>query len=155
MLWLSGCMAILAAAQHNVLGAVIGCAAAGAAAIELHGCTLMRHGASRGLDWLIRSQFLLLIVIVVYAGLRIALFDAAQIEQQITPDIDSWITQLGFTRQEFIENARVMNRIVFTLVGVVSLIYQGAMARLYARRRPVVEQVLGGPETDEHTEDSA
>lgn len=142
VLWLSGLFAIFAAAGHDGIGAAAGCAAAGAGAIELHGCGLLRQEESRGVDWLIRGQLLLLATILIYAAMRLTHFDAESLRQRITPEIDDRISQVGMTRDQFLDACRTLYQIFYGLVGFVALVYQGTMARYYARRRAMIQQAL-------------
>ncbi len=142
VLWLSGCFALLSATGHDVVGAAAGCAAAGAGAVEVHGATLIRQGAARGLDWVIRGQLLLLASILIYSALRLLSFDPGLITSHITPDIQQKISQLGLTHEQFIAATRTLYMVIYAVVGFVSLIYQGGMIRYYVNRRSAVEQAL-------------
>lgn len=144
VLWLSGLCAVFAAAGHEVIGAIAGCAAAGAGAVELHGSTLLRQEDPRGVDWLIRGQLLLLAVILIYAAARLNLVDASveTLRERITPDMDEKLAQLGATREQVLQSYRTLHQLFYSLVGFVALIYQGAMARYYARRRATIHQAL-------------
>lgn len=142
VLWLSGLGAFFAAAGHDVIGAVAGCAAAGAGAIELHGSTLLRQEEPRGVDWLIRGQLLLLAIILIYAAACLTHFDVETLRERITPEIDDKISQVGMTRDQFLEACRTLHQLFYSLVGFIALVYQGAMARYYARRRATIQQAL-------------
>jgi hypothetical protein len=142
VLWLSGCFALLSGAGHDIVGAIAGCAAAGAGAIEVHGSTLLRQGETRGLDWVIRAQLVLLASILIYAGARLVSFHPTLISSHITPDVQDKITDLGITREQFIAATRTLYMVVYAVVGFVSLIYQGGMVRYYVNRRTAIEQAL-------------
>ena len=145
VLWLSGTFALFAAMGHEVVGAVAGCAAAGAGAMELHGVTVVRAGESRGLDWMIRAQLLLLATILLYAATRLMTWNPELITERITPDIEDRIAQFQMTREQFLEATKTLYQLVYAVVGFVGLIYQGGMARYYMRRRAIIRQAL-----DEH-----
>ena len=142
VLWLSGLFALFAAAGHDAIGAAAGCAAAGAGAIELHGCGLLRREELRGVDWLIRGQLLLLAAILIYTALRLTHFDVESLRERITPEIDDKISQVGMTRDQFLDACRTLYQIFYALVGFIALLYQGTMARYYARRRLTIQQAL-------------
>lgn len=142
VLWLSGCFALLSAGAHDGIGAAAGCAAAGAGAMEVHGATLLTQGFSRGVDWLIRAQLILLATILIYVALRITQFDPQMISSRITPEIEERIREVAMTREQFLELCRLLSYIVYTIVGFVSLLYQGGMARYYAKRRGPIEAAL-------------
>lgn len=142
VLWLSGLFALFAAAGHDAIGAAAGCAAAGAGAIELHGSGLLRREESRGVDWLIRGQLLLLAAILIYAALRLTYFDVEALRERITPEVDARLNQLGVTHERFLEFYRTFFQIFYALTGFVALLYQGTMARYYAKRRLTIQQAL-------------
>jgi hypothetical protein len=142
ILWLSACFAIFAAAGHAGIPAIAGVAAAGAGAIELHGSTLLRQGFARGVDWLIRGQFVLLAVILFYSAYRIWSFDPQVLREQITPDIQRLLEQFGLNEDQFIEQSKVATLLIATATGFGSLIYQSLMVRYYASRRHMIEQAL-------------
>src|SRR5690606_6677631 len=68
---LASVFALMAAANRDVVGAVAGCIAAGAGAMEIHGGLRLRAFDLRGMDWLVRSQMLLLVTILSYLGLQL------------------------------------------------------------------------------------
>ena len=142
VLWLSGLCALFAAAGHNALGAVAGCAAAGAGAIELHGSTLLTKEESRGVDWLIRGQLLLLVVILGYSAFCLTHFDRESWRMRLTPEIDELLSQKNLTLEQCLDALQLMYQLFYALVGFVALLYQGAMARYYARRRATILQAL-------------
>ncbi|PTY07556.1 hypothetical protein DB347_04785 [Opitutaceae bacterium EW11] len=142
VLWLSGCFALLSAGAHDATGAIAGCAAAGAGAMEVHGATLLVHGSQRGVDWLVRAQLVLLATILIYVAFRITQFDPQMIESRITPEIEQRIRDVPLTREQFVEMCRILSYVVYSVVGFVSLIYQGGMARYYAKRRQTIELAL-------------
>jgi len=142
VLWLSGLCALFAAAGHDVLGAVAGCAAAGAGAIELHGSTLLAQEESRGVDWLIRGQLLLLAVILGYAAIRLTHFDREAWRLRLPPELNDALSEKGLTQEQFLDSFQVLYQLFYALVGFIALLYQGAMARYYARRRATILQAL-------------
>jgi hypothetical protein len=144
LLIVAGLFALLSAAGRDVLGAAVGCLAAGAGALELHGVSLLRQGAARGMAWLVRAQLGLLALMLGYAGLRLALFDPELVRKQLelAPQLREPITQAGLTEDEFIAFTARVHGIIFTVVIGITLLYQGGLARYYHRRRPLVAQAL-------------
>ncbi len=142
VLWTSGAFALISAAGHFSLGALTGLAAAGTGAIEVHGATLLARTDSRGLNWAIRAQLLLLLTILFYCIARLMTFDPVFIRSQLTPDIQAYIAQSGMTTDQFIILMRQFWLVAYIVVAVVSVIYQGGLAVYYARRRQAINQAL-------------
>lgn len=140
VLWSSGVFALLSAAGHSGLGAVIGLAAAGTGAIEVHGATMLAHTDVRGINWTIRAQLLLLLTILFYCGACILNFDPGLFRDQ--PQFKAFLTQNGLTAAQGIELLRDAWVIGYIIVAVVSVIYQGGMAIYYARNRRVIMQAM-------------
>jgi hypothetical protein len=132
--------AVLNAAAQQGLGAIVGCLVAGAGALELHGAGLLRAGALRGVDWLVRSQLLLLATMLIFSAIRIASPDLSRLDQvPFTPEMLETLDQMNLTKEQF---ARGVNTVVYLIVGLVTLIYQGAMAFYYHRRRAAIATAL-------------
>ena len=148
LLFLAGGCALLSAAAHEGFGALIGCIVAGLGALELHGVMLLRRGETRGIDWLIRSQLLLLATILVYAAVKVNSFDEAFWNARITPDVLGQLEQMNATRDQFLTMLRFLYVGMYTLVGIVSIFYQGGMVFYYHRSRPAIAQALADGEQD-------
>src|SRR4051812_34081115 len=71
--------AVLEASRGLALTAIAGLFAAGAGAMEMHGAGLLRHGHKQGMIWLIRAELLLLAVIWIYCGVRLAQPDLSEL----------------------------------------------------------------------------
>jgi hypothetical protein len=136
----AGSLAILHAAAHQPSGALIGVLVAGAGALELHGAGLLRSGDSRGMDWLVRSQLLLLATMLIYAATQL-LRPGSEILEELrrSPEVRAVLEQSQIPQLQF---AQFVNGLVYITVGVVTLIYQGWMALYYHRRRGVVATAL-------------
>lgn len=142
VLWLAGCGAFFCAARHEVAGAIAGIAAAGAGGIELHGATLLSSGESRGVNWLVRAQLLLLATVLIYSAMSLNSFDPELVRKWITPDLQKNIQDIGLTEDQYIDALKVLYQALYVIVGCVTLFYQSAMARFYSRRRPAIELAL-------------
>ena len=139
---IAGVFALLAAAGHDVSGAVIGVIVAGAGASELHGVSLLHAGEPRGMRWLIGSQLYLLTAILGYVMWRLGSPDPRMVDAMraaLTSDQRQLLQQSGVTETEFLQMAM---RLVYFCVGVATLIYQGGMVIYYSRRRAAVVQAL-------------
>lgn len=140
VLWSSGVFALLSATGHSALGAIIGLAAAGTGAIEVHGASMLAQTDARGINWAIRAQLLLLLTILFYCGACIVNFDPALIRDQ--PRFKVFLTQNGLSADQGIELMRDAWVIGYIIVAVVSVIYQGGLAIYYARNRRIIVQAM-------------
>jgi len=136
----AGTLAVLHAAAHQGTDALVGCLVAGAGALELHGAGLLRNGERRGLNWLVRSQLLLLATLLIYASLQLAHPNLADLQKTIvTPDLLQALKEVNVAPDHF---ALLVNSTTYVTLGLVSLIYQGGMAVYYYRRRNSVSLAL-------------
>ena len=136
----AGSLAILHAAAYEATGAIIGCLVAGAGALELHGAGLLRAGDSRGMNWLVRSQLVLLAVMLIYAAMKLMTPpEVIMREIRFTEELTQAIEQSGLTKLQF---ARFFQLVAYPTIGLVTLLYQGAMAIYYHRRRAAVSLAL-------------
>ena len=133
---------LLSALLGDWFGAVVGALVAGAGAVELHGGQLLRLGQSRGMNWLVRSQLLLGNTILLYCAIRLLSTSVASLDAQMTPDIRSALSQSGMGVKDIEVLAVKLYRLVYTIVAVVTLLYQGGMALYYHRRRKIVTEGL-------------
>ncbi|MBI5770221.1 MAG: hypothetical protein HZA93_20765 [Verrucomicrobia bacterium] len=139
---LAGFFALASASAHDVPGALVGLAIAGAGAMELHGASRLSHGAADGMRWLIASQLGVMAVILGYAGWRLGHPDPLLLEAfkaGLKDEQRQQLKEVGLTEAEFV---RVGSRMVYCCVGLATLLYQSGMAIYYARRRRAVEQAI-------------
>jgi hypothetical protein len=136
---LAGAFALLAAAGGEKAYAAVGLAAAGAGAVELHGVTLLRHGESRGLRWLLTSQLLLLAAVWAYCALRLGHFSPPPLPEQLRETVEETARQLGMAPADYL---RLVHRITHGLVAVLATAYQGGICWYYWRRREPIRQAL-------------
>jgi hypothetical protein len=142
VLMIASIFAFMAAVMGDAVGAIIGLGVAGTGAIELHGCHQLRDGEPRGMRWLIMSQFGLMTIILIYCGLRLANFHPDMIDQAITPEMRSTFLELDYTDKKLHALVRNIYYLTYSFVGIVTIIYQGAMARYYLKRRDAVAQAM-------------
>ena len=79
-------------------------------------------------------------VILVYCVLRLINFEPELIEQTITPQMREIFTEAGYTTEMIKSLIQKIYYLTYSLVGVVTIIYQGMMARHYHQSRPAIEQ---------------
>lgn len=139
---IAGFFALASASAHDVPGALVGLAIAGAGAMELHGASRLNHGSADGMGWLIASQLGIMTVILGYVGWRFGNPDPLLLEAFKTglqAEQREQLRQVGMSEAEFI---RIGSRMVYGCVGLATILYQSAMAFYYARRRQAVEQAI-------------
>jgi hypothetical protein len=139
VLTIAGLFALISALVHDQPGTAIGLAVAGAGAIELHGVTLLRHGAEKGMLWLVGSQLLLLVVILGYVGLRLSHVDVTMMRPLLSDAQQQVIVQSGLSVDSFL---RLVYKGTYVLVGVLTVLYQGGLTIYYQRRRTAVAAAL-------------
>lgn len=143
VLAVSGLLTLAVASTGDYVGAVIGLLVAASGAIELHGAGLLRAGESRGMRWLIASQPYLAVIVLAYCGLRLMDYDPTAIRQVMNEERRAQIAALGYDEASF---ERVYYVSMYAILGVSTLIYQGAMTVYYGRRRRAVAAALGEEE---------
>jgi hypothetical protein len=149
VLVLGGVFALMAAGNGQAPFAVVGLLAAGAGAIELHGVGLLRRNVPAGMQWVIASQPLLLLVIFGYCALRLTHFEMPPIPDSLREAATANAQALEMTLDEYF---RLMNRVSAGLVALIATGYQGWMAYYYWTRRRAVAQALETVEFETETE---
>jgi hypothetical protein len=137
----AGTLAVLHAMANDGKGALVGILVAGAGALELHGAGLLRAGYAQGMSWLVRSQLLLLATMLLFAATQLM-----RPPQEVLNELrrSSYFVAL-FDQSPLplqLQSAQLINALSFSTVGFVTLIYQGAMAAFYHRRRKSVALAL-------------
>jgi hypothetical protein len=140
VLALPGLFALLSAGVGDTFGALVGLLVAAAGAVELHGADLLRAGEPRGQGWLIISQLYLMAVIVGFCAWQLTHVDLTLWRMAVTPEVRASLVQLGMTEDEFLA---ATYRIGYRLIAFITIVYQGALAFYYLRRRDAVYRALG------------
>ena len=141
VLVVAGIFALISARLGDYLGAVVGLLVAGAGAIELHGASLLKHRQPRGMDWLVRSQLILLITVLAYCALRLLHPDLAPLRATVNEDVKAQLEVLGWSVDQFLGT---VYRLTYLAVSLATFAYQGGMAVYYWRRRATVVRALTG-----------
>jgi hypothetical protein len=139
VLLIAGLLALVAASAGDYTGAITGLLIAGAGAVELHGESLIRHGYSRGMNWLVGSQIYLMLVVFVYCAVRLVHVAIPSIPDNLMPVLELNAQQWKMTVPEFL---LTFYRLSIGLLAFLTFFYQGGMAIYYFRRRSVVAQAL-------------
>jgi membrane-bound ClpP family serine protease len=147
VLFISGGCALLAAALHNVTGAVTGVVIAAAGAMELYGAGLLRNFEKNGMRWLVGSQLFLLTCILFYANYRLNHFSIADTKaffKSVEPpealaEVRRSLKNAGVSADDAL---REFNGFASFLISVGSVIYQGGMAIYYRTRQAAVITAL-------------
>jgi hypothetical protein len=140
VLIIASIFSLFAAMMGDMGGAMIGVTVAGAGALELQGCHLLREGEPRGVRWLITSQLALMSVILIYCLLRLLNFQPELVEQAITPQMREVFTEAGYTTEMIKKLIEKIYYLTYSLVGIITIIYQGMMVRHYYLRREAITQ---------------
>jgi hypothetical protein len=131
--------ALVSASSGHFPLTVIGLLAAGAGAIELHGIGLLRQGDRSGMNWLIASQPLLLLVILSYCALRLWFLEMPPLPDQVRSVLAASAAQWRMSLEDFL---LMFNRITYGVLALAAVGFQGGMMIYYLRRREPVAQAL-------------
>ncbi|MDP3069905.1 MAG: hypothetical protein Q8N18_06425 [Opitutaceae bacterium] len=139
VLALAGAFALVSALDHKVALALIGLAAAGAGAAELHGVALLGRRDAGGMRWLLASQPILLAAVLAYCAARLWFVPLPQIPESFRNLIAFSAEQWGMSVEAYLG---FINRLTLGVVAVASVALQGGMFIYYWRRRAPVRQAL-------------
>ncbi len=142
----AGLLALASASAGDYNGAGIGLLVAAAGAIELHGAGLLRSGEVRGMKWLIASQPYLLVLLLGYCAWRLGSYDPAELQAAMTSDLRKTLEASGYNEQELLQKFYV---IVYAVLAIGTLIFQGGMTLYYFRRKDAITAALEPGEDDE------
>jgi len=129
----------------DLLGTCIGLLVGVAGGMEVRGGRKLGRRDPAGMKLLVRSQLLLLSVILIYCVTRLGSFDADTALGNLTPDMEAPLKELGLERGEILSMVRSTFYITYVSVAVVTVFYQGGMALFYRRRIPLVTEALAAP----------
>jgi len=144
--------AFMAAGGGNVIPAIAACVAAGAGAMEIHGVQRLARGDETAVNWLVRSQLLLMLVILAYVIFRLVFFDLAAVQPQLLEvrrEMLAFYENMNVDAPSFYQSdaqfmsvVRLVYTLTYCLLGIATCVYQGLMARYYHRRRAAISQAL-------------
>lgn len=139
----AGLCALVSLVFGDLTGTLIGLLVVAGGATEIGGRRrLLRHDADGGMDWLVRSQLIVLGVIWAYAVTCLGSFDAESALSNLTPDMKAMLDQAGMGTKELLHYVRIFFYAFYGTVMAVTLLYQGSLALYYRNRREIVRQAL-------------
>ena len=154
---IAGVGALGSLAFGDLMGVAVGVLVTVGGLMELSGRKQVVRGDAGGLRRLVRSQLLVLGVVVVYAVSRFASFDAESALGNLTPEMRMEMSQAGVDLAAILPMVRLMFYALYGSLAVVTLFYQGGLALYYrrhtaavklalaARLQPAVSRVVPGP----------
>jgi hypothetical protein len=143
VLIIAGLGALVSLASWDPVGVMVGGLVAYGGWMELSGRKhLLRGEAAEGMRRLVRSQWIVLGVILVYCVTRLASFDSESALGPLTSEMRAQLAEAGVDLASILPMIRLAFYGLYGSVALVTLIYQGGMARYYRRRTDVVKQAV-------------
>jgi hypothetical protein len=133
--------ALTAAAMGEIPGATMWLLVAGMGAVELHGMALLAAGRKRGINWVIASQYLLLLVVLAHCALRLGHYDPTAMRQALTEEMKSTLAQANYDEEDFLRAVYIGT---YCAIAAGMLVYKLSLARYYHRRRAAVIAAVDG-----------
>lgn len=113
--------------------------------LEVKGSRMLKQCDPAGMKWLVRSQMLLLALILAYCASRLGSYDAEGALANLTPDMEAALKEAGLNRADIAPLVHQMFLALYISVAVASILYQGGLALYYRRKTPVVTEALTIP----------
>lgn len=142
---IAGLGILLTLVLGDLLGTIIGLLAVVSGWMEVRGGRKLRQRDPEGMKWLVRSQMLLLAVILAYCASRLGSFDADTAMGNLTPDMAASLKEVGLERGDILSMVRTTFYTTYITVALVTLLYQGGMALYYRRKTQLVTEALAAP----------
>ena len=141
----AGLGALIALAMGDWLSLGLGLLVGGLGWLEVHGNRLLKKRDATGMKWLVRSQMLLLALILAYCASRLGSFDAENMMANLTPDMEAALKEAGIVRADIVPLVHQMFLALYISVALTSLVYQGGLALYYRSKTPLVTEALTVP----------
>ncbi len=129
----------------DLLGAGVGLLVAIGGITEVRGRNKLRQRDADGMRLLVRAQWMVLGVIWVYAASRIGSFDAMLALDNQTTEMRQMLAEAGVETAQLITLVKIFFYVFYSVVMLVTLIYQGGLALYYKHRTPMVAAALSVP----------
>jgi len=146
----SGLGALIALAMGDWFSTGLGLLVAGFAGLEVHGSRLLKKRDATGMKWLVRSQMLVLALILAYCSSRLGSFDGETAMANLTPDMEAVLKEAGLTRADILPLVHRMFIALYASVALASLVYQGGLALYYRSKTRLVTEALTAPPEPEN-----
>lgn len=141
----SGLSVLIALAMGDWLSTGLGLLVAGFAGLEVHGNHLLKKRDATGMKWLVRSQMLILALILTYCSSRLGSFDGETALANLTPDMEAVLKEAGLNRADILPLVHQIFIALYGAVALVSLVYQGGLALFYRSKTRLVTEALTTP----------
>lgn len=120
------------------LGMAVGTAVFIGGWMELSGRKRLLRGDVAGVRELVRSQWVVLGAIELYCAIKLG-FDR---DHGVSQELRSAMTQMGIDMVDLEPSLRRAFYATYGAVALITLVYQGGMARYYGRRAGVVQEAI-------------
>jgi hypothetical protein len=120
------------------LGMAVGVAIIIGGRMELAGRKQLVGNDATGVRQLVRSQWVVLIAIEAYCVIKI-LFDH---DHGVSQELRSAMIEMGIDMVQLEPSLRLAFYATYIAVALITLVYQGGMARYYGRRAGVVQEAI-------------
>lgn len=112
---------------------------------EIVGHKKLKRRDVDGMKLLVRSQLLLLTVILVYCASRLGSFDGEAAMGNLTPDMEAILNEAGLARADVLPLVRIAFFATYGGVAFGTLLYQGGMTLYYRSKIQLVTEALAAP----------
>jgi hypothetical protein len=127
--------ALLGATAKEIVPVMSWLLVAGTGAMTLHGASLLAHGRTRGLNWLVGSQLFCMAFILALCGWQLTHVDLSPLRAAMDAKMQESVKETGLSNDEFL---LISYRLTYAFIALVTVLYQGGMALYYLRRRDAV-----------------
>lgn len=134
--------ALLSVAFGDWIGTAVGLVVAYGGGVELAGRRRLLRSDPAGVSQLVRAQWIVLGAILVYCARQVASFDLETAMGSVTPALRSQLAEAGFDLAPIMPLVRLAFYATYVTIAIVTLVYQGGMARYYGRRAPAIGQAI-------------
>lgn len=141
----SGLGTLVALALGDWLSTGLGLLVAAFGGLEVHGNRLLQKRDPAGMKWLVRSQLLVLALILAYCSSRLGSFDGETALANLTPDMEAVLKESGLNRADILALVHQMFIALYAGVALASLVYQGGLALYYRSKTRLVTAALTSP----------
>ncbi len=136
---------LITLAMGDFSGLVVGFLIGAAGWMEIRGHKLLKQRQPDGMRLLVRSQILLLAVVMVYCASRLGSFDEGTVMGNLTPDLETLLKENGIAKGDILSLVRTAFFAAYGGFAVLTLFYQGGMALYYRSKIALITEALTAP----------